>query len=511
MRISTGRSYLIAATALASGVLVGFAAPAMAQDQAVQTAKSDAAAPPADPREAKIEKLESEIQDLAAEVQDLKSAESSNLKAVRADQASFKASLPQVSYPAGRPTISSADGNFKVALRTDVQLDAAHYSVSPNTPSTDLSSGTNFRRARLGIDATVFKDWNVAIWGDFGGSGSETPVLNQAYIEYAGFHPGGTQLRLRVGAWATPVGLEDATNNAEELFLERGAAAELVRSFAGGDGRSSVAFFESGKHWYVSGALTGDTVGAPSTAEFGEQEGFLSRIAINPLFGMNYDVHLGANISGVLKPADTAAGPTVAESVRLRIQPEIRVDDNSTRLIDTGAINASSLTSYGLEGGASLYGFYASGEWYKIDVSRTTVGAAASPFNPSFEGWYVQGSWALTGERHKWSPANGGFRGITPTHNFSPKDGTLGAFEIAGRYSWLDLNDQAGLVGKAPPLGGIRGGQQKITTIGANWYPNPVVRFMLDYQWIRTNRLNATGVQIGENANVVSLRSQFAF
>jgi phosphate-selective porin OprO/OprP len=256
---------------------------------------------------------------------------------------------------------------------------------------------------------------------------------------------------------------------------------------------------------------TGDTVGAPSTAEFGEQEGFLGRIAFNPLSGKDYDVHIGANLSDVIKPPDTAAGPTVAEAVRLRIQPEIRVDDNSTRLIDTGSINADGIVAYGLEGGVSFKSLFVDGEWYKIDVSRTSVGAAASPFNPSFEGWYVQGSWALTGERRKWAGQYGGFRGISPKSNFSLKDGTWGAFEIAGRYSWLNLNDQEGLAGKAPPLGGIRGGLQKITTIGLNWYPNPVVRFLLDYQWIRTNRLNATGGQIGENVDVVSLRSQFAF
>ena len=510
MRKTTGRAGLVAATALAGGMLAGLAAPAMAQDQAVSTAPPGTSAP-VDPREARIEQLESEIHDLAAEVEDLKASEANNVKAIRQDQASLVKSLPQVTFPAGRPTITSADGNFKVAIRSIAQLDAAHYSVSPNTPTTDLSSGTNIRRARLGIDATVYKDWNVGIWGDFGGSGVEGPALNQAWVEYAGWHPFQLATRLRVGAWATPTGLEDATPTAELPFVERPAVAEMVRSIGGGDGRSGAAFYVNGKHWYASGTFTGDQVGAPSTAEFGEQEAFLARLALNPLSGKDFDLHIGGNITDEIKPADTAAGPTVAEAVRLRIQPEIRVDDNSTRLVDTGSITASGLTAYGLEGGASLKFIFVDGEWYKIDVHRTAVGAAASPFNPSFEGWYLQGSLALTGERRKWASNIGGFRGITPTHNFDPAKGTWGAFEIAGRYSWLKLDDQAGLAGKAAPIGGIRGGTQKITTIGLNWYPNSVVRFLLDYQWIRTNRLSSAGVQVGENANVVSVRSQFAF
>jgi phosphate-selective porin OprO/OprP len=63
----------------------------------------------------------------------------------------------------------------------------------------------------------------------------------------------------------------------------------------------------------------------------------------------------------------------------------------------------------------------------------------------------------------------------------------------------------------AAPAGGVRGGVQKITTVGLNWYPNPVFRFLLDYQWVDVDRLNAAGAQIGQDTEIVSLRSQFAF
>ena len=38
-----------------------------------------------------------------------------------------------------------------------------------------------------------------------------------------------------------------------------------------------------------------------------------------------------------------------------------------------------------------------------------------------------------------------------------------------------------------------------------------VFRFLLDYQWVDVDRLNAAGAQIGQDAEIVSLRSQFAF
>ena len=505
---STHRARLLAGAAIV-GALASFAGAAMAQDAPVSTAQAGSGAP-VDAREARIDALETEMQALAAQIADLKASTAAGIKDVRSSQAS----LPQVSVANGRPTFTSADGRFSAALRTVVQFDGAVYSVSPLRTDNDLSSGTNFRRARLGVDGKAFGDWSYALWGDFGGSGGEAPVLNQAYIEYDGFKPFGlaNPLRLRAGAYATPTGLEDATSNTEGLFLERGAAAELVRNFAGGDGRSSIGFFANGDHWYASGTFTGAVVGVPATAEFGEQTGYLGRVAFNPLHGADYDVHIGANISGVLKPADTAAGVAVTEQVRLRERPELRVD--GTRLVDTNNLFSSGLVAYGGELGASFKNFYAAGEYYKIDVSRTGIGATgttASPFDPSFSGWYAQAAWTITGERHVWSSASGGFRGIRPDRVFDPSKGAWGAFEVAGRYSVLDLNDQAGVAGGATPLGGVRGGDQKITTLGLNWYPNSVVRFLADYQWIRVDRLNAAGGQIGEDVDVASFRAQFAF
>ena len=491
--------------ALLAGVAGGLLLPAgmaAAQDNTVQTAPVEQPAPPADPRDQEIQELRDEVHALAAQVADLKAATSSGLKDVRASQAA----LPTVSLAAGRPQIATADGDFKFALRSILQFDAAHYSESPRTAADDLSSGTNFRRARLGFDATAFKNWNFSLWGDFGGSGGETPVLNQAYIEYAGWKPFGltNPVRLRVGAWATPAGLEDATSNTEELFLERAAVAELVRGLAAGDGRSSAAVFANGDRWYVSAAITGAVVGVPTTPEFGEQEGYLGRVALNPIHGADYDVHIGANIAGILKPADTLQGPGQALAVRLRERPELRVD--GTRLVDTGNIAANGLTAYGLEGGASFKTLFVQSEYFKIDVDRQ-----GPLFDPSFSGWYVQGAWTLTGERHQWSSLNGGFRGIRPAHPFDPTKGDWGAFEVAARYSVLDLNDNSGVAGKATPAGGIRGGEQKITTVGLNWYPNTVIRFLLDYQWATIDRLSSAGANIGEKVRTLSFRSQFAF
>ena len=490
------------ASVAAGGLLMFTGGAALAQDAPVATARAEA---PVDPREAKIEALEQEVQLLASQISDLKSEVSAGVADVR----KTAAAQPTISLANGRATLATADGAFKVALRGVAQFDAAHYSVSPLTTANDLASGTNFRRARIGIDGTAYKYWNFALWGDFGGSGGETPVLNQAYVEYAGWKPFGLKnpIRIRAGAWATPAGLEDATSNTDSVFLERPAVAEMVRGLAAGDGRSGFGFFANGDRWYASAVVTGAVVGIAATPEFAEQTGVLARLAFDPIHGKDYDLHIGGNFSDIIEVADTAAGAPLTQQIRLRERPELRVD--GTRLVDTGNINANGLKAYGAEAGASFKSLYVAGEYYWIDVNRTgNTGAAA--FNPDFSGWYVQGSWTLTGERHPWSGASGGFSGIRPAHVFDPSKGAWGAWEVAGRYSVLDLNDVAGLSGATPP-GGVRGGVQKITTVGLNWYPNNTIRFLVDYQWVDVNKLSATGVQVGETSHQLSVRSQVAF
>jgi phosphate-selective porin OprO and OprP len=451
--------------------------------------------------EQRIAELEALVKDLASQIADLKTQTGAAVQDVR-NQASANAT----SLANARPTISTADGTQKFAVRGLVQFDAAAYDEDESVPgANDLSSGTNFRRARLGIEGTFAKDWNYNLTGEFGGSGGEAAQLNQAYVEYAGWKPFDltNPVRLRLGAWATPTGLEDATSNAESLFLERAAVSELVRNFAGGDGRTGVGILANGDHWYADAVLTGAVVGTPAAPEFDEQYGYLTRVAFNPFYSPDYAVHIGANVQGVLSPADTAAGLATTQVLRLRERPEIRVD--GTRLVDTGNITADSLTSYGLELGATYKRFHVAGEAFQIDVDR--IGS----FDPSFSGWYAQAAWTLTGESHLWNAANGGFRGIKPAANFDPAAGKWGAFEVALRYSVLDLNDGQGLAGAATPAGGVRGGEQKITTLGLNWYPNAVFRFLLDYQDIDIDRLNGVGLQVGEQIKVISLRSQVAF
>jgi phosphate-selective porin OprO/OprP len=209
--------------------------------------------------------------------------------------------------------------------------------------------------------------------------------------------------------------------------------------------------------------------------------------------------------------------------VRLRDRPEIRVD--STRLIDTGSIDADSAYVYGLEAAANWKNWYLQAESFHYGIERTA--GTSNLADPEFEGFYVQGSWILTGETRRYDPASGAFQSPRPFIPFSSAGG-WGAWELALRYSHLDLDFHCGLAGTAATADAIRGGTQNILALGVNWYVNNNVKVMLNWLHVDVDRLNPAGpgnltpfgaapgtpplgVQIGQDLDIFGLRTQYAF
>jgi len=117
------------------------------------------------------------------------------------------AARPLVSMPNGRLTVETPDGAFSLALRSTVQFDGGYFSQGRNPAGVDLNSGTNFRRAQLGVVGTLWRDWSYNFTYDFGGSGTENRgYVYRAYIQYDGLAP----LAFRVGAFSAFDSIEDA-------------------------------------------------------------------------------------------------------------------------------------------------------------------------------------------------------------------------------------------------------------------------------------------------------------
>jgi phosphate-selective porin OprO/OprP len=495
-----------------------------------------------DPRDAEIQALRAQVQALAARLDQLQAR--IDTPPVVQPPAAAPAPVPAQYATAGgatiiggKPSIQSADGRFVANLHAVMQFDAADYAQATPGPATsdfrraaaaadtaharDLSSGTNFRRARLGFDGRAFGDWDYNALVEFGGAGEEDAAhVQELWLQYSGLKP----FHFKVGAYPPSIGLEDQGSTSGQLFLERPASADIARNLTGGDFRESASVWANGDWWYASGAVTGRLVGVVNSQAtgvsqpFDSQLGFVGRVGFLPYRSDDGLIEVGLHGSYVARPADAGGPDTAAGAARytvtLQERPELRVD--GTRLISTGAVNAQHASTAGLEAAAQYGAFFLQSEYERFRIARRN-GLALS--DPQFSGYYVEGAFSLTGDKRRFNAATWAFDGPAVAHPFSVADETWGAWELAARYSDTDLNYHAGALGAAPAADAVRGGEQRIWAGGLNWYPNGVVRFMLDYQDVRIDRLSPsattfstpTGVEVGQHYHAVSLRSQFAF
>lgn len=433
----------------------------------------------------------------------------------------------------GHPVISTSDGRFTASLLGVMQFDVADYFQHAAGPLTtdfrragaasntehalELADGTTFRRARIGFGGHVFGDFEYSVLFDFGGAGEESAGhVQELWLQYSGID----HTHIRVGAFAPFIGLDDAGSTNGMMFLERAAVADVARSLAGGDYREGGQIAFTGARWFASGAITGrqvNTAGSSTAQPYKDPLNFIARAGVLPIRSDDDLVHLGAHGSYVAHPANTggpnAAAGTAISPIDLSNVPELSVD--STKLIDTGAIDAVHAFTAGAEFAAQHRNFEIQAEYERIGIDRRNSPLA----NPRFDGFHVEGSWIITGQRRRYNDGNYAFDGPEVVGSFNPKAGNYGVWELALRYSRLDLNFDQGVAGQAIPANGVRGGNQKIATAGVNWYLNSISRIMFDYQLVAIDRLspNATtyqtpvGAQIGQNYSAGSVRFQLAF
>tara|TARA_R110002074_G_scaffold88160_3_gene194370 strand:- start:155 stop:1549 length:1395 start_codon:yes stop_codon:yes gene_type:complete len=463
----TLRKILLTTTALGAAAML--ASPAFAGSAAASQGEIDA--------------LKAQVEALTQRLDDIAIQSGNDIKEIKDKQDAV-----QVDFKDGKPTFRTGDGLFTMSIRGRAHLDAASYDQDDNQAPA-LSSGANFRRAELGVEGTFMRDWGYKMNFQWGDSGAEkASEIKDLYLSYNGIK----NVSIMAGAIQTFMTLDDSTSSNDITFIERASAANLATSLGAGDGRMSFGAKGNTDSFYASLFYTMNTVGAGANTS-NEASNIVARTAYHfePMSNMN--IHVGASGTYAL---DTNG------SVRFRDRPELRVDP--TRLIDTGAITSDTAYVVGPELAVSYGPFKAQGEYYKYNVSRTTLEDA------SFDAWYLQTSWVITGEKYKYSSSDAAYKGVKPDSPFS-LGGGIGAWELAARYSVADLNDNEGSAGFATPVGGIRGGEQKITTIGLNWYPINNVRMMFEYLDVDVDKLSGAGADIGESHKAYATRLQFAF
>ena len=258
--------------------------------------------------------------------------------------------------------------------------------------------------------------------------------------------------------------------------------------------------------------MTGAPYGAQTASLLnGEQLSTVGRLAGRPFYDKDWNVHLDFSGEYVFHPNINANGmPGVSRTTfNLQDRPELRIDMN--RLISTGNLSISNVGVYGGEVGISWRNLLALGGYYHIGETQAKLPGQPAP-GLNFDGGYVEAGWVMTGEPIRYNVGAAAFARPKVDDPFTINERGIGAWELAARWSVMNLNSNITPGVPQSVTGGIYGGLQQIFGAGLSWYPNDWVRFYLQFQYTQVDKLNSAGAaQIGQKFETLAGRMQVAF
>lgn len=316
----------------------------------------------------------------------------------------------------------------------------------------ELDNGTMVRRARFGVEVTQ-GDWEAEVEYEFTDEGE----FKDATVGYEGW----AFADLVAGQQKIPLGLEQQTSSNDLGFVERALA---VDTFDPSRAMGLAAIHEGDRHTVTAMAF-GDAMDSDA-----HRRGFGARATVAPVLTDTRLLHFGAS----------AVTETTREELDLDSYPEARPADE--KLVNTGGIdNTDRVNRYGLETAWRQGPLSAQAEWLRTDVRRDD----GDP-NANFDGWYLSGSWMITGEVRPYD--DGAFDTVEPTRD-------IGAWELVARVSHINLDDED-----------VEGGKETNATLGVNWYVDDDLRLMANYVHVDSEREDES-----DDPDILVMRAQVLF
>jgi phosphate-selective porin OprO/OprP len=384
-----------------------------------------------------------------------------------------------------------------------------------------LDDGTYFRRLRFRADGTGYETVEFMMEVNF----EQVNYLNFDHV-WVGMKDLPLLGTVRVGQHKVPMGLDMVGSDYYLTFLERAVLSEAF-----------LTLFAPGV--YIGNTYLDDHVTTHAMfhklqplqfydgTQFGDGNyAFTGRATWTPLY--EHDgacvVHVGGayqfrtgNLGRTIAPGTTGNGFLDTQKVvRFRARPELRdavgivtpvLGGTSGRFVDTGFFLADHVQTIDPEFMVTWgpLNFRAEAALAYVDNARTPGNnRLVSRGNPFFWGAYAQVSYFLTGEHWGYDRRQGVYdrpRVLENAFVVQGEDGRIhhgiGAWEVAYRYSFVDLNDA-----------GISGGQMDQHTFGLNWYLNDNTRLMLNYLNIQRN---AQSPAVSGTVHGLGLQAQWYF
>lgn len=437
--------------------------------------------------------------------------------------------------------LQSADGQHEIKLRGLIQADGRYFDQGKNLTqkaasgastagyldnTEDASNTTLLRRVRPIIEGTVFGKYDFRFTPEYGDGKSQ---VVDAYVD-GRFAP---WFQVRAGKFKPYVGLERLQSGADIKFIERSYVSNVLPNRD--VGVSVHGDVLDNKLTYAVGIFNGVVDGGDNTtaSDINKDKDYAARIfatpfkdSVNALAGLGFGI--GATFGDVTgKTKDTINGSTTELTSGYKTEGQqtfFRYNDGSVLRSGIGegvfATNGSSGVTVSAGPGPSWL-VHADGRRYRLapqanyyygpfgllaeyvrESQEISIGARnLKKTTLNNDAWEVAASYLLTGE-------DASFKGVKPKRNFDLDNGGWGAWEIVGRYSELNLDNDAFVFGNLGTGAGVTANQTtgngaagslktlnhylyadpkasaksaKTWTAGINWYVNPEVKISLNY------------------------------
>lgn len=369
--------------------------------------------------------------------------------------------------------LRSADGAFRLRIGGAVQADDRAF-------LTTAAQGADqflIRRARLYLEGVVQKYVEFRVLPDFAAG---QPLLEEAYVDldYT------KAFRVQAGKFKSPLGLERLQAEVNTLFIERGLTADLEPNR---DTGVQIHGELLGRALTYQAALVN---GAPDGAVFeGDTENnkdFVGRLFVRPFKASGSPMweELGLGVGGsVGRQQDGGAGSLATYAT----ETQRTFFTYANPVVSAGARRRLAPQAYWYPANFSLMG-----EFVAAQHTPRSGGVTQTLTHRAYQ---VAGSWVLTGEKTS-------YNGLRPRRNFEPGSGGMGAWELAARYSALEV-DGASFPLYASAAASAR--RADAVTGGLNWYLNPSTRVAVNY----TRTVFAGGPRSTEEAVFSRLQVSF--
>jgi phosphate-selective porin OprO/OprP len=365
-----------------------------------------------------------------------------------AEQAPAEPQRPKLIAGSEGFALESPAGDFRLRLGGYLQGDGRLYAGDSSNLGTDSFL---LRRVRPQLQGTLGKRFDFYLMTDFGGGGTS---VQDAYLD-ARFSP---LLRVRVGKFKPPVGLERLQSGANLLFVERALPTALVPNRDVGVQLHGE--LGGGRLAYALALQNGTQDGGSSDGDGNDSKDVALRVFARPGLGRADVWHgLGLGIAGQLGRQTTLASQSYRTPGQLAFfsyASGVAQDGTRRRLVPQG---------YFYSGPFGLLGEYA--------ISSTPLTGPGGRGRIHNAAWQLAGSWSLTGE-----PA--GFSPRSPARPFDPAKGHWGALELAVRIHRLRVDADVFALGLADAERSAR--QATAWAAGLNWSLSRNVRYVFDYE-----------------------------